>query len=538
MTSGFELVLRWTGNNMRAPAMTGIARSIKNLHWSQWLAILGLVALFVALRWNNYAAPLGRDEGEYAYAAQLLMQGIAPYQHAFLQKPPGVFYTYLFSDLLLPHVYWSPRLLAALFIAVTTILLGLIARWEFGERAAWPAMWLATPMVLLPELDQVAASVEAFMLLPLMATVVVYCYSRQHGHQDKHWFATGFLAATTLIYKYTALPILAFLFVAWLFEQWKNSGKTNAVFRAMALALAGGILASALGLAFFLIHDGGKTFWECTVRFNRYYASSNLFSRANFWSWVEDFWTHWWILFLIPWMVLLRPGLRILFWLGMFICAVVATNGGCYGQYYMAMMPFWALLSVAGICALASRLPGPATCLITVVVVALVIDPDVPWMLRTSEQFAGIKMGEAPFIEALLVATEVNQMSSPGDFVYVAGSEPEIYYYAQRFSPTRFVTSYAQMDPNPLAPGYQQEAMNDLQQHPPKLIVFVQTGSSWTRQAASPQEFINFIGQYLQGYDLVGGFVKAEPPKGYWTTNLNAAEYKSSSLLLYRRKAE
>ncbi len=69
--------------------------------------MLGLGALFLILRWNNYDAPLGRDEGEYAYSAQLLIQGIAPYQHAFIQKPPMVIYSYALSELLLPHVLVS-----------------------------------------------------------------------------------------------------------------------------------------------------------------------------------------------------------------------------------------------------------------------------------------------------------------------------------------------------------------------------------------------------------------------------------------------
>lgn len=102
--------------------MTGIIkRNIQNLHWSQWLGILGLAVLFLALRWNNYDAPLGRDEGEYAYSAHLLIQGVAPYQHAFIQKPPMVVYSYAFSELLLPHFFWSPRLLSALFEGGATV---------------------------------------------------------------------------------------------------------------------------------------------------------------------------------------------------------------------------------------------------------------------------------------------------------------------------------------------------------------------------------------------------------------------------------
>ena len=76
-----------------------------------WWAGLGICFLFVALRWSRYDAPLIRDEGEYAYAAQLLKHGLAPYEHSFLQKPPMVVYSYALAGTLAPHVFWAPRLL-------------------------------------------------------------------------------------------------------------------------------------------------------------------------------------------------------------------------------------------------------------------------------------------------------------------------------------------------------------------------------------------------------------------------------------------
>ena len=517
-----------------------IKRTIISLHWSQWLAIFGLTILFVGLRWNNCAVPLTRDEGEYAYSAQLLVQGVAPYQHAFIQKPPAIIYSYAFSSLLLPDVFWSPRLLAYVFVAAATLLLGFIARLELGEGFALPAMWLATPMFLLPGLELFDANAETFMLLPLIGTVTIYCYSRQQGNKNIHWLGAGFLAAATLLYKYTALPILVFVFAAWLFEMWRQGTKAKLIFYALACAIAGGILATALELAYFLFHDGGKTFWECTVVFNRYYAGTNNFSLNYFWSRCEDLFANWWILFLMPWAILLQPRGRIWFWLGIFGCALLSTNGSCYGHYYIVVMPFWALLTIWGIRALSSRIGGQprTTILITIAIVVLLIRPDIRLMRSSPQQFAEEKMGMYPFIEAQLLAAKVSQMSSPDDFIYVAGSEPEILYYARRFDSTRFITAYALMMPTQLAPGYQAEAIHDLQRNPPKLIVFAQTGASWLRQPATPPEFQNFLNNFLkQNYALQGAYIKPDLYNGYWSTNLNRDEFGAASLLLYKRKS-
>ena len=55
------------------------------------VAVLVLIAM-VRLRLLNFS--LERDEGEYAYAGQLLLQGIPPYQLAFNMKFPGTYAMY------------------------------------------------------------------------------------------------------------------------------------------------------------------------------------------------------------------------------------------------------------------------------------------------------------------------------------------------------------------------------------------------------------------------------------------------------------
>src|SRR5208283_801674 len=52
------------------------------------------VLLFSAIRWRLRDMPLQRDEGEYGYAGQLLLQGIPPYQVAYNVKLPGTYVAY------------------------------------------------------------------------------------------------------------------------------------------------------------------------------------------------------------------------------------------------------------------------------------------------------------------------------------------------------------------------------------------------------------------------------------------------------------
>jgi hypothetical protein len=511
-------------------------------NWINWFGVLGIAVLFVALRWNNYDAPLTRDEGGFGYCARLLVQGLMPYEHAFEQKPPMVIYSYALSNLFLPQFFWSARLLAYLCVALATALLGVIARLEFGKGYALPAMWLMTPMVLLPGLDQFWASVEMFMLFPLLATVAIYCHSRQHGYEPKHWFWAAFFAVTTLLYKYTALPVLGFVFAVWFVEMFQKAADKKVIWRCFAFACAGAVAAAAIEIGWFVVHDGGKQFWECTVLFNRAYVASGIFGPIRLVAQFRTFWENWWALFLVPWAALLLKNRRVWFWLGMFVCAIAATGMSGYGQYYVVLMPFWALLGAVGVRALALRFEERAKSLtwvgvlLAAVVVFLTIRPDIPWSSCTREQFAEVKLGRYPFIESQFMAVRVAQLSSPDEFVFVAGSEPQILCYAGRFSPTRFVTAYPLMVPGPLARQYQQEVIRDLLKRPPALIVFVTNGTSWTRRDNTPADFFNFMSDFLkQNYKLNGGCV-SDGQNRRWSELHTSQEFTNASLILYTRK--
>ncbi len=509
-----------------------------------WLGGIGVALLFVVLRWNSFDAPLIRDEGEYAYSARLLVQGLAPYQHAFIQKPPMVVYSYALASLLLPHIFWAPRVLAYAFAALATLLLGYLARLEFGRGFALPAVWLVTPMIVLPGIGQFAANTEMFLLLPLLATVAVYRRSRQHGDPPMSWLAAGFLGVATLLYKYTTLPVLAFVFAAWSLELWRRHHQLRRLGRCWLWGLAGSLAAAAVVLGFFLIHDGGAGIWECTVRFNRYYTASGNFGLGALASQFADFLQYWWILFLLPWAALIQPGSRPWFWFGMLASALVATSASCYGHYYIVLMPFWAMLATAGIAVLESEVarnlarPAPLVRLLfTTLVVIVLLLPDLRWVACSREQFAEKKMGQwSPFLESSMVAKRIDELSSPGDPVYIAGSEPQILCYAQRSSPTRFITAYAMMIPSPLARGYQREAIRDLQARPPGLVVLAPANASWLCEEASPKDFMDFLNPWLaQQYDLVGAYVRAGN-SGRWAEPLTSEAQGVPSLLLYKRK--
>src|SRR5438270_6715693 len=58
------------------------------------LIVSAVLALSLFVRFRLRDMPLERDEGEYAYAGQLMLQGVPPYKEAYNMKLPGTYAAY------------------------------------------------------------------------------------------------------------------------------------------------------------------------------------------------------------------------------------------------------------------------------------------------------------------------------------------------------------------------------------------------------------------------------------------------------------
>jgi hypothetical protein len=404
-------------------------------------------------------------------------------------------------------------------------------------------------MLLCPALWQFTAYPEMFMILPLLATAAVYVINRHRPHPERYgsgaWFLAGFLGASAVWYKYTALPLLGLIFAVWSVEEWRVGRGGHKLLAGWLCGLLGAGVTTGLALAPFLARDGGRRLWECTVVFNRFYTASASFGMSGLWSWLEAFWIDWWILFLLPVVLLFRYRRRLWFWVAMFGAAWVSTGASASGHYYVVVMPFWAMLVAVAINELASltaaRLAWSQAALrrvFTAGVVVLVCLSDLPWIACSKQKLAVEKAGkENPFVESIPVARRVAEITSPDDYVFVAGSEPQILFYAGRFSPSRFVIVYPLMLSTPLAKSYQQEVIHDLERRPPKVIVLSPSPFSWMPQEDSPPEFITFLRKLLaEHYEPVGGWVR-DGQNGNWQAPLPDPSRAQASLVVFRRRS-
>src|SRR5271154_6416608 len=117
---------------------TNPSRSLLVRFWS-WLVVL-VVLLFVAyIRVRLLEMPLERDEGEYAYAGQLILQGIPPYELAYNMKLPGTYYAYAAGMAVFGETTKGVHLTLLAANSLTIIFVFLLGRKLFGVMAGLAA---------------------------------------------------------------------------------------------------------------------------------------------------------------------------------------------------------------------------------------------------------------------------------------------------------------------------------------------------------------------------------------------------------------
>src|SRR5271170_1661372 len=97
-----------------------------------YLPLLLVIVFFSLIRWHFRYIPLERDEGEYAYAGQLMLHGIPPYTLMYSMKLPGTFAAYAAILLVFGQTAKSVHLGLLVVNAITTFLIFLLGKRLFG----------------------------------------------------------------------------------------------------------------------------------------------------------------------------------------------------------------------------------------------------------------------------------------------------------------------------------------------------------------------------------------------------------------------
>jgi hypothetical protein len=148
--------------------------------------------------------------------------------------------------------------------------------------------------------------------------------------------------------------------------------------------------------------------------------------------------------------------------------------------------------------------------------------------------------GLNPFVESPHVAQYIKRYTNPNAKIAIIGSEPQIYFYAQRRAATKYIYTYALMEDHPYAEKMQNEMISEIEMASPEFIVFVNITTSWLERSSSNMKIFAWFNKYIEAnYKLTGlvDIIYKEHTTYVW--GKEALDYKPRSpfwLAIYRKE--
>jgi 4-amino-4-deoxy-L-arabinose transferase-like glycosyltransferase len=498
---------------------------LNSKHFNWWVLLL-LFLLVFSVRMPDLTMPLERDEGEYALAAQQILRGEMPYKDSFCQKPPVVFLWYMAGFLLFGQTITGIHLI--MFIAATLAAFGMylvmVELLRQRNSASDPSSRDRIMGLIVAALFASAsagsgyfgsaANTEIFMLAPVLFGIWLLLKIKEAPTRFR-WFMLGFCIASATLTKQVAV----FSFLAPLILVAYHLLRYGGMRSFRLVSLIGGIAAPVVPVVFWLGFNGAlQDFIREAFLHNIGYVGS--FYGLEKWLEIIEtihnrFMTEIVLWIALPVFILIAVFNKVLrsafsSWFGIlwFISSLLGAALGPYPlrHYFLQTLP--PLCLITGL-----LLDSVLTCRtrfrlvrygVAGIIVAGLIVPMIHARIATAQMTVAERSlwlygayGVSPFAAAEEMGQYVKQHSRPDDRILIIGSEPEILFYADRRSATRYTIFYPLTGPYADAEAMTREMLEDIRKYPPKMIIVTYCESSFIGGMESLQMIMSQIGSVL-----------------------------------------
>jgi len=525
--------------------------------YRQYLLLAVILAFSGYVRIRLLSVPLERDEGEFAYFAQLILHGVPPYLDAYTLKLPGAALMYALFMLMFGQSAWGIHLGLLVVNALTVIMVFLLGRRLFGSGAGATAAAAYAVLSLSQGVYGVFAHATHFVVLFALAGYLLLMRALERG-RTVTLLCSGLCFGLAILMKQHGIFFAVFALLYFLWErrkffrgEWQRPIRDGLLFAAAIVFPFG-----ACSLWLFMSGAFGK-FWFWTFQYAREYVSSeSLHSGArNFqrlFGRIVETSLYLWALAGIGLVLLFadREAARgRLFAAGLLFFSFLAICPGLYFRrhYFIMLLPAIALL--IGVAAgsarnvLARRGMGrlswgiPALLFLAIASYSVYQEREFFFSMDL-DTASRMTYGDNPFPESVQVAQYIRAHSSPNDRIAVLGSEPQIYFYSGRLSATGHIYMYGLMENQKYAPVMQQELIREVESARPKFIVFVNVRSSWIIRPESQTLIFDWAKSYLEENYVRVGIVDILQDQTIYLWDDDAVGYSPRSaafLEVYRR---
>ncbi len=524
-----------------------------------WLLLAILVfGLTLAIRIRLLGIPLERDEGEYAYSGQLMLQGIPPYKLAYNMKFPGVYAAYAAIMSIFGQTTWGIHLGLVLVNAAAIALLFLLGRRLLNFTAGTAAAASYAVLSLSPSVLGLAGHATNFVVLPALAGLLLLL-NQSNQRAFLRLFASGFLLGLGVVMKQPGIFFALFGGIYVVFKSVRERlGPRELILQ--SLTFASGVLLPFVITCLWLWSAGVfPHFWFWTVDYAFQYASGTPLAKG-----VHDFvdigksviaasWLLWTIaaygLVTGIYFQKARPVtgliLGLLFFSGCALCAGFHFRP----HYFILVLPAVALLIGIAIDQLSElvvsrRIAGARFLPLLLLGVALglpILQERQIFFQASPVEVSRTIYGANPFPESITIAQYLREHTNASDTIAVLGSEPQIYFYSHRHSATGYIYTYGLVERQPYALRMQQEMIDEISRAAPKYIAFVAIDGSWIKASGAEDLIFNWFNGYAARNYKPAGMVNLVSPTrtDYYFDQMPSSPPSGSKhwIVLFRRNS-
>ena len=541
--------------NTASRGMTGDVLSSR----TRWFSICLILLLIIIVRVRLADVPLERDEGEYAYMGQLLLQGIPPYSIAYNMKFPGTYLMYAIIMSLFGQTTQGIHLGFMLLNCITIVMLFLFTKRLINDVAAVAAAGAYGILSLGSSVFGFAAHATHFVALPAVSGALLLHHALEKNKLSWYFFSG---AAFGLAFLMKQPGVFFILFGASCIIYQNLTSGSGRFYQRNILHLALFLFAAIMPLLVSMIwlYSVGvfDTFWFWTVQYASKYGTQIPFSeafsvfRGSVFGVINGFWLLWAISGLGFLVLLFHRELsqRRMFIVLFVVFSFFSICPGFYFRkhYFVTLLPAIALFvgifidfihkrSISYSASAWARFVGLG--LFVAIVLAGVIHQK-EYLFKDDPVVVSRKAyGFNPFPESVEIARFIELRSSPNDKIAVFGSEPQIYFYSKRASATGYIYTYSLMEDHEYRLSMQQEMAREVESAGPKLIIVVDVYHSWSTEPKSERYIFRWLNDYVKSrYTLVGVVDILSPAQTIYKWDNDARNYSvqsKSNVLIFER---
>ncbi len=506
------------------------------LRYGSVSALLLVIVFFAFVRVRLRDVPLERDEGEYAYVGQLMLQGIPPYKIAFNMKLPGTYAAYAAMMAVFGETASGIRMGLLLVNVAATILVFFLGKYLYGPLAAAVAGMTYSFLSCRPAVLGIYGHATHFVMLAALAGILLLLHAIETGRIGL-FFGSGLCLGMAFLMKQPGILFAVFAGFYWLWREWKRPFPWKKVAVRGGALLAGVVL--PFGLTCLILFRAGvfPSFWFWTWSYAREYGSLATLPEA--WPMLRAS---------LPWVVrpfviweIVAVGLAAPLWsrwararggfvtsFALFSCLAVCPGLYFRPHYFILLLPAAALCAGIAVSAareglLERRLGRFVVCLPVLyfaVVFAISARAEYQKFFHLDPASLGQKIfRQDPFLQAVEVGSFIKAHSLEQDTIGLFGSEPEICFYSARHCASGYLYAYPLMEKQKFAGQMRDDMMREIQEARPRFLVYADVARSWGTKVTLEEnrEFLEAAWAYAhRNYEVVDQVAVAGDPEHLW----------------------